>query len=333
MFRIVGVCLVLGVGFYVLAVNAVLISFGVCQTPSGLAGHCVPLADCKSLYDLILSAAPSEAQIEYLRRSFCGSDVNGTTALAKNRVCCGDNPNVKNNDPYSGKILPVEGSCGVTFNTRIFGGVDSSVDEFPWSALIKYRRPYNASALNCAGVLINQRYVLSAAHCLRNPSIPTTWKLDSIRLGEWDISTDPDCFPSADGKGRCVDPYVEVKIERIIIHEKYIPHSQSEFYDIALLRMAESVNYSDTIRPICLPINPVLRQMTFEKEYADVAGWGRTEISPYSTVKQTISLGIWNTDACASRFKTIGISLIRDCKCAQADKRSRTHVKVIQARR
>lgn len=37
-------------------------------------------------------------------------------------------------------MLPPPGACGITFNMRIFGGVESQVDEYPWSALIKYQR-------------------------------------------------------------------------------------------------------------------------------------------------------------------------------------------------
>lgn len=51
--------------------------------------------------------------------------------------------------------------------------------------------------------------------------------------------------------------------------------------------------------------------MTFENEYADVAGWGRTEVSAYSTVKKKISLLIWHTDACEAKFQTINIPVNR----------------------
>lgn len=46
--------------------------------------------------------------------------------------------------------------------SRIVGGDEAGVDEFPWMAkLIYFKRFY------CGGMLINDRYVLTAAHCVK----------------------------------------------------------------------------------------------------------------------------------------------------------------------
>uniref|UniRef100_A0A0K8VIE9 Serine protease easter n=1 Tax=Bactrocera latifrons TaxID=174628 RepID=A0A0K8VIE9_BACLA len=140
MLRAIELLLWLFVAVYILAVNTVLVSYGVCNTPFGFSGHCVPLSDCPSLYNLLAQANDDNDIFNHLRNSFCGSDVNATSGPDRTRVCCRDNPNAENKDKESGKMLPTPGTCGITFNMRIFGGVESQVDEFPWSALIKYQR-------------------------------------------------------------------------------------------------------------------------------------------------------------------------------------------------
>lgn len=42
------------------------------------------------------------------------------------------------------------------------GGQETSIDEFPWLAVLKYPEDKR----NCSGVLISGKYVLTAAHCV-----------------------------------------------------------------------------------------------------------------------------------------------------------------------
>lgn len=70
-----------------------------------------------------------------------------------------------------GHILPTEGNCGHTsIVDRILGGEDAALDDYPWMALLEYKKAGNFNGerrkLSCGGALINPRYVLTAAHCL-----------------------------------------------------------------------------------------------------------------------------------------------------------------------
>jgi secreted trypsin-like serine protease len=115
-------------------------------------------------------------------------------------VCCGKN------SPYDResviKLLPTFQNCGASPGDRIFGGTRTKVDEFPWLALIQYSDGnlffiiFLTSCLllyidnhnfisertgqlkfSCGGSLINNRYVLTAGHCvsLKN-TIPDKYK-------------------------------------------------------------------------------------------------------------------------------------------------------------
>lgn len=65
-------------------------------------------------------------------------------------------------------LLPQPPTCGaVSIDNKIYGGEDTDLYEFPWLVLFEYQRlSGNGLATSCAGSLINQRYVLTAAHCL-----------------------------------------------------------------------------------------------------------------------------------------------------------------------
>lgn len=50
--------------------------------------------------------------------------------------------------------------CGQKGSNRIVGGVQTGVNEWPWQAALMLR-----DSQFCGGSLINDRYVLTAAHC------------------------------------------------------------------------------------------------------------------------------------------------------------------------
>lgn len=73
-------------------------------------------------------------------------------------------------------MLPKIGVCGIDTADRIVGGTKTKIDEFPWATLIGYMNTKtNATGFFCGGVLISDRYVLTASHCVNQ--IPPVWKL------------------------------------------------------------------------------------------------------------------------------------------------------------
>ncbi|CAG9789265.1 unnamed protein product [Diatraea saccharalis] len=177
-------------------------------------------------------------------------------------------------------LLPNRSVCGLLSDEeRIFGGESTDIDEFPWLARIKYVLDSGKEVYACAGSLITQNYVLTAAHCVVNLTIK------EVRLGDWNTETETDC------QGRvCSDPAVDVSVSQVKIFPEY-RKSDTFKGDVALLRLQKPIYYSDFVRPICLPItDDTIRQDNSSKSIYWTAGWGKTENENKANIKQKLAI-------------------------------------------
>ncbi|XP_026840811.1 trypsin-1 [Drosophila persimilis] len=148
--------------------------------------------------------------------------------------------------------------CGLV-NTlhKIVGGQETRVHQYPWLAVVLIHEHFY-----CAGSLINDLYVLTAAHCVEG--VPA--ELLSLRFLEHNRS-----HPN-------VDLLVERSVSKVRVHELYNPRTFDN--DIALLRLSQPMDLQGPhLRPICLP-----RQgHSFDHEMAIVAGWGAQTEDGFAT--------------------------------------------------
>lgn len=77
--------------------------------------------------------------------------------------------------------------------------------------------------------------------------------------------------------GKCADVPLDVKVDRVVIHEKYLTRQQSQFNDIALIRLVQSVRVTAYVRPILLPTDEVDRFLKKQSLGAVSVGWGKTK--------------------------------------------------------
>nr|XP_017007304.2 melanization protease 1 [Drosophila takahashii] len=177
-------------------------------------------------------------------------------------ICC----------PKSGNELPSTDMCeSRTSDFRIAKGIAAEANEFPWMAKLLYLdRSTSQIVSSCAGSLINNRYVLTAAHCVS--AMPVNLDLQSVGLGGHNIENTPENISQCtDLRIRCTDPYLVIDVEELFVHEQY-GRGSLEMYqnDIALLRLKMPVRFSAGIKPICLLQNELSSTITKFK----IAGWG-----------------------------------------------------------
>ncbi|KAF2900709.1 hypothetical protein ILUMI_05479 [Ignelater luminosus] len=216
--------------------------------------------------------------------------------------CC----NAIYSDDNKVNLLPSKDVCGKQEQQRIFGGEEAGIGEFPWLVLLK-SKSYD---FICGGALINKRYVLTAGHCILDDLV-------SVRLGEHNLETEEDCEGDTPGLENCADPPVDIDIEDIIVHEDY---SSSLFADITLLRLKEEVNYTDYIKPVCLPLSDDIINKAFTGENVIVAGWGKTKTKIQNNAKLKVELPVISNNDCAKFYAQGGIPITGSQICAGGEK-------------
>ncbi|XP_067619735.1 serine protease 7 [Eurosta solidaginis] len=205
-----------------------------------------------------------------------------------------------------GGSLPGAPICGgVTISNKIYNGMDTDLNEFPWLVLLEYKRPSDTFSTNCGGSLINNRYVVTAAHCLKST-------LTAVRLGEYDTTKIVDCVGYS-----CAPAALRVGIDEKIPHELFNNNSPNKENDIALIRLSQDVRFSDSIKPICLPSavqqEPVVP--TSGTLYT-VAGWGKTLSSWKSAIKQKLQIPLVDLSQCQRKYRELRVNVVDSQICA-----------------
>nr|ACN38234.1 serine protease 14 [Anopheles gambiae] len=268
-----------------------------CVNPVGEAGKCVLFRECQPLVDIYNKPVNTPDDTQFLTESRCG------LYERKTLVCCAG---VRSKGKTS---LPESPNCGVQLTDRVIGGQPTKIDEFPWTALIEYEKPNGRFGFHCGGSVINERYILTAAHCIT--SIPRGWKVHRVRLGEWDLSSTTDQEDDF-----YADAPIDLDIEKIIVHPGYNLQDESHHNDIALIRFNREINYSSTIRAICLPLSNSLRNRKHAGLSSYAAGWGKTETASASQKKLKVELTVVDVKDCSPAYRRNGISLDSTQMCA-----------------
>ena len=133
----------------------------------------------------------------------------------------------------------------------------------------------------CGGAIIDQRHVVTAAHCLRT----VTPRDIMVRIGEYDFSDSVQ-----DGE--------DYPITNFKIHPYYDRSTQEN--DIAIITLARPVSFEGNIRPICLP----QANRDYAGQISTIVGWGATAYSGSGSSKlKQVSIPIWTQQECSGVFK------------------------------
>lgn len=135
--------------------------------------------------------------------------------------------------------------------SRVVNGIDAREHSWPWQISLQYQGTSGNWGHTCGGTLIADNWVLTAAHCI------SSGRVYRVLVGKHNLQEEEE-------GSAAISP------EKIIVHEKW--NSFFILNDIALIKLSEPVQVSDSVQPACLPAAEALLPHDFP---CYVTGWGR----------------------------------------------------------
>ncbi|XP_055635122.1 serine proteinase stubble isoform X2 [Toxorhynchites rutilus septentrionalis] len=181
--------------------------------------------------------------------------------------------------------------CGVQTmgrpETRIVGGKNAPFGRWPWQVSVRRTSFFGFSSTHrCGGAVINENWIATAGHCVDDLLTSQI----RIRVGEYDFSHVQEQLP-----------YTERAVSKKVVHPKYNFFTYE--FDLALVKLEQSLVFAPHISPICLPATDDL----LIGENATVTGWGRlSEGGTLPSVLQEVSVPIVSNDRCKMMFLRAG---------------------------
>jgi trypsin len=157
--------------------------------------------------------------------------------------------------------LPVNAEPACKGDSRIVGGVATTIDKYPWQVALAIPTPEGNEF--CGGSLIAERWVLTAAHCFAGSAEP-------------ERSATKTNVTNYESEG------VWSGVERVYVHEEY--DNTSFKNDIALVKLkAPALGQPVALAARALQLSPC--------EELAVTGWGRTADKPTAPLSPVLRVG------------------------------------------
>ena len=164
----------------------------------------------------------------------------------------------------------------------LVGGPPETVHRWPWMVVFGRWTEAGLGDWFCGGTLITDRHVLTAAHCLRPEETETV----GARIADHDLTVSDEVA------------HQERNISRIVQHPQY-GGSQN---DLAVVRLAEPVELTFSVQPICLP--PADSEHL--GQYVEVAGWGLLEsLGTTPDILQEAPLRVIDPADCEAAYRPV----------------------------
>ncbi|XP_025891702.1 coagulation factor IX [Nothoprocta perdicaria] len=183
------------------------------------------------------------------------------------------------------RIVPI-----VKTGTRVVGGSDSMRGEVPWQVYLV--NSHNVGF--CGGSIINERWVVTAAHCLQPGDNVTAV------AGEYNTKAED----ATEQRRRVV---------RIVPHPTYNATLNKHHNDIALLELEEPLRFNSYVTPICLGSRDFTTKL-LKYGLGTVSGWGSLYYrGREATVLQVLRVPFVDRPTC---LKSTSITIEHNMFCA-----------------
>ncbi|XP_062393862.1 mucin-17-like isoform X4 [Sardina pilchardus] len=187
--------------------------------------------------------------------------------------------------------------CGrPPLNTRIAGGQDAPAGSWPWQASLHASFP-GFSFFLCGGSLINEQWVLSAAHCFNSIS-----------------ASDLEVYLGRQNQEGSNPNEVKRTVSQIINHPSFNTFTFDN--DIALLHLSAPVTFTDYIRPVCLAASG---SVFLNGVDSWVTGWGNTAVGvplPSPKTLKEVEVPVVENTPCQSLYQVVPFTITDNMMCA-----------------
>ena len=171
-----------------------------------------------------------------------------------------------------GLVISQTVAASPIFNGKIVGGENAQQGEIPYIVSLRG----SSGSHFCGGSLISQKWVLTAAHCVRGGTVKEIW------IGLLDQKN--------------TAGVEKIKPARIIAHEKY--NSQTLENDFALIELSQNSSFA----PIVLNETEINIDAATDAEpiMSMTSGWGALKESSYTlpNMLQKVSVPLVSTEKC-----------------------------------
>ncbi|XP_065088137.1 putative serine protease 47 [Ochlerotatus camptorhynchus] len=180
------------------------------------------------------------------------------------------------------QIYPLGASyqCGIrkhSFVPRMHRGWAAEEGQWPWHGALFHKTQTDSHEYACGATLLNQKHVLTSAHCVinRNSHYPLPANRFELHFGQQNIAK--------------MNGHVQVrKVSDVHVHPEHSTHKN----DVAMLVMKFPVQYTDFVIPICMDQRADSDLRNLEGQRGWITGWGTTESGVISDVLKTASMPV-----------------------------------------
>jgi len=187
---------------------------------------------------------------------------------------------------------PLQDQVGVG---RIVGGEEAVDGEFPWQVSLRSIGALGATHF-CGGSIIDKDWILTAAHCCAN-QVPATVHVvaGGIKLNNFENEEEPR------------------NLDHIISHPNYA--SATITNDACLLKLKESLEFTEFVQPIALPASG---QDTPAGTECTVTGWGTLSEGGFGlpNVLHKVTVPVVSDEDCNASYGASGYSVADSMICA-----------------